>query len=314
MNPASRQVGELPETGHIAAILTATGRTRQHLLDDFMRAKLKVFRSVAMKLCRTNSMDLNRHLDEATSIVGAECVVMMNEIIADPTRLQQITSFNGKLWLRCRPVFRSYCDSASGGVNASGAVALARRMREMGRMREALRATFDREPTNEEIVEATNTKMRATRKDPARQSMICSVDDLRTDPVAYSLVGDVTNDPSNDSLLASHEAAKTITSVIRLAEQTSPTLGLVARVWIGDLYNPAVQAIRTPAQIAEILQITPATVSRRLAHLRVVARSYLSEVLAITENIYQGDENAPAVVLPTDMRARCGTLPHIYGA
>ena len=169
-------VGTLPERATIDAILSATGRQRQHLLDDFMRSKLRVFRSIGHTLCRNASMDVTRHLDEATAIVGAECVVMMNEIIADPTRLEKVTSFDGKLWVRCRPVFRTYCDSAAGGVNATGAIALSRRKREMGRMRESLRASYDREPTNEEIVEATNVKMNATRKNAARQAMVCSVE------------------------------------------------------------------------------------------------------------------------------------------
>lgn len=290
MHPDPALVGTFPEKAQILEILGQTGRARQHLLDDFMRGKQRVFRSVAMKLCRTNSMDITRHLDEAASIVAAECVAWVNELLAHPERLEQISSFDGKLWLRCRPVFRSYCDGAAGGVNASGAVALARRMREMGRMREALRAQFDREPTNVEIVEATNEKMRATRKDPERQSMICSLDDLRTDPVTYSIGEHDITANSDESLLAPHEASGTVAAVIRLAAAHSDSLGVVAKAWIGDLYNPAVQSIRTPAQIAELLGMTPAAVSRQLSQLRVVARSYLADVLAITEDVYQGGD------------------------
>lgn len=290
MHPDPGLVGTYPEKALILEISAATGRARQHLLDDFMRAKLKVFRSIAMKLCRTNSMDITRHLDEATSIVAAECVAWLNELVAHPERLDQVSSFDGKLWLRCRPVFRSYCDGAAGGVNASGAVALQRRMREMGRMREALRAKFDREPTNVEIVEATNEKMRATRKDPERQSMICSLDDLRTDPVTYSIGDHDIAGSEAESLLAPHEASGTVAAVIKLATSHSETLGIVAKAWIGDLYNPAVQTIRTPAQIAEMLGMTPAAVSRQLSQLRVVARSYLADVLAITDDVYQGGD------------------------
>lgn len=283
-------VGTFPEKALILEIVAAEGRTRQHLLDDFMRAKLKVFRSIALKLCRTNSMDITRHLDEATSIVAAECVAWVNELLVHPERLEQVSSFDGKLWLRCRPVFRSYCDGAAGGVNASGAVALQRRMREMGRMREALRAQFDREPTNEEIVEKTNEKMRATRKDPERQSMICSLDDLRTDPVAYSIGEHDIAGAEAESLLAPHEASRAIAAVIKAATAHSDSMGIIARAWIGDLYNPAVQAVRTPAQIAELLDMTPAAVSRQLSQLRVVARSHLADVLAITEQVYQGGD------------------------
>ena len=284
------QVGSLPEAARIEEILSANGRERQHLLDDFMRSKLKVFRSIGLKLCRSASMDITRHLDEATAIVAAECVVMMNEIIANPTRLESIQSFDGKLWLRCRPVFRTYSDSSAAGQNASGAVALARRKREMGRMREALRAQYDREPTNPEIVEATNVKMRATRKDPERQSMICTLEDLRTDPVAYSLLDHDVAGVEQDTLIATHEAARTIAAVIQVAHQTSETLGNIARAWIGDLYNPAVQSVRTPAQISEMLGMPPAAVSRQLSNLRVVARSYLADMLAITEDVYHGAE------------------------
>lgn len=290
MTPEPALVGAFPERATILEIVNSSGRTRQHLLDDFMRAKLKVCRSIALKLCRTNSMDITRHLDEATSIVAAECVAWLNELIAHPEALSQISSFDGKLWLRCRPVFRSYCDGAAGGVNASGAVALQRRMREMGRMREALRAQLDREPTNQEIVDATNAKIRATRKDPERQSMVCSVDDLRSDPVTYSLTDHDVAASSADPLLAPHEASGTVAAVIRVAVGHSEVLGKIAKAWIGDLYNPAVQAIRTPAQIAEMLDMSPTAVSRQLSQLRVVARSYLADVLAITEDVYQGGD------------------------
>lgn len=318
MSHQAALVGAIPERALIEEILAATGVARQHLLDDFMRSKLKVFRSVGHTLCRNASMDITRHLDEATAITAAECVVMMNEILADPTRLDTITSFDGKLWTRCRPVFRTYCDSAAGGVNAAGAVALSRRKREMGRMRESLRASYNREPTNAEIVDATNVKMLATRKDAARQSTICSIDDLRTDPVAYSLLDHDIPDSSGDPLIAAHEAARTVAAVIKVCEQTSPMLGAVARSWLGDLYNPSLQLIRTPAQIAEHMGIPPVVVHRQLANARVVARSYLADLLSITQDIYQGgDPDAMLVAGPDDQGGAHGMqrnpgVPHIY--
>lgn len=294
MDHETSVMGEFPEKELILQIVAANGRARQHLLDDFMRSKLKTFRSIALTLCRKNSMDITRHLDEATSIVAAECVAWMNELMVHPDRLDAIRSFDGKLWLRTRPVFRSYCDRADAGVNASGAVALQRRMREMGKMREALRAQLDREPTNHEIVDATNDKMRRTRKDPDRQSMICSVNDLLSDPVAYSLGDQDIASTDDDSLLAPHEGARLVAEVIKVARAHSDTLGSIAKAWIGDLYNPAVQDIRTPVQVAEILGLKPAAVSRQLANLRVVARSYLADILAVTEDVYRGgDLEAP---------------------
>lgn len=284
------RVGSLPEAPVIDAIISATGRDRQRLIDDFMRSKLQAFRSIGLKLCRIASMDVRRHADEASSIVAAEAVVMLNELINHPERLARLQNFDYILFTRARAPFRTYSDGAAGGVNASGAVALARRMREMGRTREALRAELDREPTNGEIVEATNARMIATRKDPKRQSMLCSVEDLQSDPVAYSLCDQDIAQREEDSLLAPHEAGVLIAKVIAVATGTSPVLGRVATAWLGDLYNPKVATIRTVSQVASLLDMKEAAVSRALAQIRVVARSYLAEFLSITEVTYQGGD------------------------
>jgi hypothetical protein len=98
-------------------------------------------------------------------------------------------------------------------------------------------------------------------------------------------------------------------------------LGAVARSWLGDLYNPALQLIRTPAQIAEHKGISPVVVHRQLANARVVARSYLADVHAITQDIYQGGDPDAAPVgnpehqdvhaIPQQLR-RNTAVPHIY--
>ncbi|MFC8797300.1 hypothetical protein ACFT2C_06180 [Promicromonospora sp. NPDC057138] len=251
---------------------------------------MPTIRSIARYLVRTNRLTFTSHVDDVIGIVAAECAEWLAEMVADPTKIDGIRrSFDGVLYLRCRPKVKSYADGAASG-RPSGTVALARRLREAERTRDGLRASLNREPTTPEVVEATNARMAATRKNPQRQGMLVRVEDLQTDVVTFEL--DDLDTPAgatiDDDLIATHEALATIRSVVEAADSIDEEHGKIARAWIAGIYDPNYQDVRTSAEIAALVGLPTARVRRVISRLRSVARGFLARELAVTDETYLG--------------------------
>ncbi|GAB3176045.1 hypothetical protein GCM10027059_50300 [Myceligenerans halotolerans] len=279
----------IPERPILLEIAAADEHDRGRLADDFMRSKMPAIRSIARYLVRSNKLRLASDLDDVVGIVAAECSEWLAEIIADPTTIDQIhRSFDGVLYLRCRPKVRSHADGGASG-RPTGAVGLARRLREAERTRERLRASLHREPTNPEIVQATNDRMAATRKNPQRQGMLVSVEDLQTDIASFELDDlDRPADAPGDDTLASHEAQATIRAVVEQADAIDEEHGTVARAWIAGLYDPDWQDVRSCTEVAALVGLPATRVRRVIMRLRSVARAFLAEELAVTDETYRG--------------------------
>lgn len=276
----------LPEQDRIDLILASSGKARARLIDDFCRAKLETFRSIGSLLCRKAGMDVLRHADEVTQIVAMECVKMIHEIIADPDRLaREVTSWNGRLHTRAKPAVRSYADGAASGLAASGTTALARRQREMNRTRQALRAELEREPSDVEVVETTNDRMRRLRKDPARQSMICTVEDLKpTDMVALHDDDDDEKVYEDETpALAPHEGRRMVTLLARNVEADDPVLAAVVLAWLGGVYDPEVGAPREVHEVAAHVHITSGQAAEYIARAQSLAVTFLADRFGIQD-------------------------------
>lgn len=280
----------VPEREHLLQIAAAEGDHRRRLADDFMREKMPAIRSIARYLVRSNSLTFASHVDDVTGIVAAECAEWLAEMIAEPAKIDLIRrSFDGVLYLRCRPKVKTYADGAASG-RPSGTVALARRLREAERTRDRLRSSLNREPTTPEIVETTNERMTATRKNPARQGMLLSEQDLQTDVVSFELddLDTPVGSDTGDDLLAAHEARATVDAVVEAADQIDEEHGLVARAWVGSLYDPDYQDVRTCAEVAQLVGLPTTRVRRVIARLRFTARAFLERELAVTDDVYRG--------------------------
>lgn len=269
------------EAAELHAIADASGSERARLIDAFYRSKLATFRSIANLLCRRAALDPTRHAEDVVQIVAIECMKMVDEAIADPASIDEIVRFDGRLHHRSRPPVRTYADGAASGEGASGATAKARRVRELNRTRAALRAELNTEPTNAQIVEVTNERMYRLRKDPARQSMICTLADLTSTQVT-----ELADEPGrgyerDEPPLARHETERAMDVLVARAGRIDPVLADIALAWLGGVYDPKVGAARTVREIARHLSMPVARVDEAMPYVTNLARQVMQREFGI---------------------------------
>lgn len=260
-----------PEYTALMAMVGASGARRARMIDDFMRSKMLVFKSIGNYLCGRAGLDTRRHSEDATSLVMVRCMILINDLIDEPIKITSITQFDGYLASLSKSDIRSYADGASSGERPSGAVSRARRTREIAKTRTTLRAELDREPTQDEIIEATNERMHRLRKNPARQSMLVSRDDF-TAATTAPLYED-TDLPYEDrsEVIEADEARKTLDTIAHAAGQVNPVLEKIAYAWLAPVYDPEQLAPRTPSEVARLCAISPASASRFISAVKEIA-------------------------------------------
>lgn len=241
----------------LAALAAATGRERERLVEQFLRPRVAPrgsFASMAAELCRTNGVreasQIERYVPDVLGILYEEAVKILNAVCADPARVEKITSFDGFLFYQSKAPTRSHFDGGGAGIRPPGATARLRRWRELMRTRAMLLEERGQEPTKAEILEVTNDRMRRLRKDAARQSMIATMDDFESVDSVPLLPEehDRSSDADDDSPLAAHEARSLLDRVAELAAQAEPGLDLVARAWLGGIYD----GNRAPRELGEV--------------------------------------------------------------
>lgn len=265
-------------------------RTRGRLVEDFLRPRVRTrgsFASMAAELCRTNGIreasQIDRYADEVLGILYEEAVKLINGIIADPTKVEKITSFDGFLFYQSKAPTRSHFDGGAGGIRPSGATARLRRRRELFKTRALLTDELGREPTNEEILEATNARMMRLRKDAARQSMIATMEDFESVDSVPLLPEehDRSADSDDDSPLARHEARSLLDRVAELAATVEPGLDLVARAWLGGVYDGH-GAPRELGEVAKECSLSIAQAAKAISRVQEIATSALEQEFGIT--------------------------------
>lgn len=274
----------IPEAEAILEILAADGVVRSRLIGDFVAGKRADIRRVAYRLCHDFRLDWRRHMDEVASMLDAECLTMIQEIIEHPSKLDYVTGWTGLLYRRARNEVRSYAHGGASGENLSGMDAVLRRRNELAKTRAALRADLNGEPTDQQVVEETNRRMLRPRKDAARQSMICSVDDLKPSGFVPLLDDDhdvPVEDPSGD--LMPHEARELI-RLIRKAVAGDPVMAAVCDAWIGGVYDETVGAPRDVNEIARLVHMPVAQVAEVLADLQNAAQQIATDEFGIARD------------------------------
>lgn len=269
------------EAAELHAIASAHGSERARLIDVFYRSKLATFRSIANLLCRRASLDPTRHADDVVQIVAIECMKMLDEAIADPSSIDEIVRFDGRLHHRARPAVRTYADGASSGEGPSGATAKARRVRELSRTRASLRAELNAEPTDRQVVDVTNERMHRLRKDPARQSMICTLDDLTSTQVTELGDDQGRGYEHEEPPLARHETERAMGVLLARAGRIDPLLADVASAWLGGVYDPKVGGARTVREIARHLSVPVARVDEAMPYVMNLARQVMQREFGI---------------------------------
>jgi hypothetical protein len=226
----------------VERIVALCDEARYHAaVSSFIAGHRTHWRRIAVRLCRTNSVQATQHLEDVESIVTETVWEMLEKSRRDPNYLATMRSFLAIVVYTARPRVRSFVDHAT--APASGMVSAQRRRRELARTRSELAALRGSLPTAEEAVQATNERLGATRADVVRQGMVVTVADelvlsgvLSFDEAIDS--PDLVHD-ERDWVLHPVEAPHLVRSVVEAAGAEHSVRGRVAALWMSEAYGGA---------------------------------------------------------------------------
>lgn len=268
----------------LAAIVSASPDTRDHLIDEFLRTREATFRRQGAKLCVQFRADRNTWFDDFTSLTRVAAYRIIEECQARPEFVEEVRSFTALLEFRSRSSVRKFIDSSAGFSYASGLSAHKQRKVELEKTREELRRLWAREPSDIEIVEETNRRVMQRRKDAKHQALISTVQDLhvssRTERVEDQLA--LAAPEADESAISAVERRDLARLTIAECETISATLGQVAAVWMGSWLGDGEQEPPTAVAVAQTVGFSPSSARRAIAEVRGVAARILSERYGVT--------------------------------
>jgi len=234
--------------------------TSRELLDEFLRANEAEIARVIRRAQRVAHLDY-RDKDTAMSYFGQALMKMVDTRWRAKTGsgTSQVFNYTGNLPVileqETRYVIRE--DRRRGLLDGTAGVpgdsAHDRKTKALERSRQLFQREHSRTPADGDLVEFHNARMRATRKDPARQSVLATTEDLR------SLAAIPLEDPG-------------LVAEPRLVSEDTPDLGLPER------------QRRLDAVIAQCEQLDE---ERRLARRRALKREPVQ--MATVARIYLAD-------------------------
>lgn len=276
--PQTEQQDLRAEVERIVTLADAAEYRRQ--AETFLARHRGLWRRIAAHLCRANSVRRTDYLDDVESHVMVAAWEMLEAARQDAGLLGSMRSFPAVVHFHARPRVRSFLDRAT--APASGMVGAQRRRRELQRTRAELAALRGREPTTAEVVDTTNERLAATRKDPARQGMVVSRSD------ALALRGALSFDETLDSqqpartepdfVLHPVEGRELVASVVRAARAEDRTLGQVAALWLGEAYASGPPDRDTVRWIAGRLGLTRRQTLRHVERVRRLGVTHLAGI------------------------------------
>lgn len=248
------------------------GPERELAVESFIASRMPLFNRHGRGLCRINSVQPSKYLEDVTAIVAEVAWVMIREALEDPSVLDKIVTWEAILYRRARVRVRSYIDNND--HPASGMVTARRRHREVQKTRSLLRAELDREPTNQEIIAETNKRL-AHLKNASYQGMAISEEDLHlpTQAADPELAMDTTShvDFAEDYILHPAEGRAVVTKTIAACYEHNEVTGRVAELWMGDAYSSGGADVGTDT-ITHIGKVMAMSRPKVLAHVVEVRR------------------------------------------
>jgi len=255
------------------------GPERDLAIDTFMREHDRLHRNQARNLCRINSVPEGKYLEDVYAIVLAGTWMLLVKCMQEPDLLPKVETWEAIQYRFVRDQVRRELDRID--APASGMVNKRRRYREVERTRSALRVELRREPTPEEIVEATNARLLATRKDAARQAILVTEEDLSLQVTVPPEAADGAHTDLDDSfVLHPAEGKQLVGRVLRVVEEADPTLHRVAQLWFGEVYveGGAAPGRDLTSYIANNTGLTPREVRESVAQIRRLALGMLRDM------------------------------------
>lgn len=242
----------------------------QRALKAAVSALLPMFDRWAPLICRSHGDFSYTYRDDIVSVAAENAVKILTE-----EGLKERHPTNWMPYLRRMMQNRSHTFFVSGEMGfVSGTTMLKRRKTLAKKYADELRFLIDREPTVDEVIEYANDILRNTRLDPERQSALLSAEDFEPEPrqVSFDSLENVTGSDSDQTMIVGSEGQAIVRSIIEECARLSDDHGLVARLWVGDLYGVD-PIIRKSADIAKSTGLPPALVDSMLSENREVAQT-----------------------------------------
>lgn len=268
----------------VRAIAAAPAHRQATLINDFLAARMGLFRSIARHHCIKYGVSVADNVEDLTSLVSLDAYKLVMKQIADPVELERVEVWEAMLRVISRSTVRGYLDKD--GTPGSGMSSTMRRIRLLHATREAMRRDEGREPTDQEVVDAHNALMRKNRADPVKQGVIATVADLAVHRESVDVTDydqDCSQPIDTEFVLHPVEGPRFIRTLVTRMAEYNPTLGTAADLWLSGLYaedqEPRVATVR---EIAEAMGVTEAQARSFIRKIKEHAIKVASEVFGIT--------------------------------
>ncbi|GAA4033705.1 hypothetical protein GCM10023063_16880 [Arthrobacter methylotrophus] len=278
--------GAMSENTHdaIRAIAAATGRTRDNLIHEFMRARMGLFKQIAWGLCRRFGHAPDQHVEDFASIVSMTALKMLTEELEDDELLERIENWEGMLRVQARAAVRDYIDKE--GAPMAEMTSALRRKRVLDATRDEIRREMGREPSEQEIVDTHNAKMWEKRSNPVKQGVIASVEDLRVTRAQDDIADHDYSEPiDTDFVLHPVEGPRFVQLIVERTSAYNERLGKAAELWLSGLYSEDHEPrIATVDEIADALDVSRSTARAYVRKIKEYAVLVAQQEFAITED------------------------------
>ena len=268
----------------IRSIAAATGRTRENMIDDFIRARLGLFKQIAWGLCRRFGHDPAQHVDDFSSIVSMTAFKMLTEGLDDDEMLESVNNWEGMLRVQARAAVRNYIDKE--GAPMAEMTSALRRKRLLDATRDEIRRELGREPSPQEIVDTHNARMHENRANPVKQGVIATVEDLRVSRIHDDVDDhDYAAPIDTDFILHPVEGPRFVKLIVERTGSYNERLGQAAELWLSGLYREGQPPrIATVEEISEALDVSASTARSYVRKIKEYAVLVAREEFAITED------------------------------
>lgn len=263
-------------------VITAVGDAdeRRELIGEFVADNSRFIRILTSQIVTHYRLDATTYFGDVQSLAHETLLLVLDEIRHGHLLMADVSSFHGLWKYRTRQAVRRWLDSPEMNA-ASRQVSLKRRFKEMRQSEQEYMLNHGSQATPEQVVDLTNARMAATRRDPKRQGVHCTIEDYQTMVAGASVELDAIRevavaDPNeNDGALHASEREQMVALTIERCYAKSHVHGRVAELFFGPSLGANFDKAPTSTEISAEVGIAAPTVRRKIAEVRDVAQEVL---------------------------------------
>lgn len=230
----------------------------EEAIDAFLRSAQPAITDASYKIARRLSASTHREIDEIRAIVSVHAWKLAASVKDRPVDAKTGHTLESMLVARAMPEATRHIAQFSSAP--SGVIGISRKSHLLDQMRTELAQKLGRNPTDAEVVAAHNERMYAQRKNPKKQGVIATIDDvglhrrIAATPVTISsadspeesagssrldragftadIAGTSGSRGEPDHVIAPFEGKKFHAHLVTAAEEADQRLGAIASRWV----------------------------------------------------------------------------------